>query len=135
MKQRAPSPEPQSSSKGLRVVIGQNSWNKVEFGDDFWAAVSESGADLCWLSESVCGAESDGAAELDCSADLGRAEVATSGFFSLAFRGLGVSRGPRTFRWEFQNSTQQKKNFLVILISSSSPKFTVILMRTVIYFE
>lgn len=117
MKQRAPSPEPQSSSKGLRVVIGQNSWNKVEFRDDFWAAASESGADLCWLSESGCGAESDGAAELDCSADLGRAEVATSRFFSLASRGLGVScglgvsRGPRTFRWEFQNSTQQKKMF------------------------
>lgn len=106
MKQRAPSPEPQSSSKGLRVVIGQNSWNKVEFRDDFWAAASESGADLCWLSESGCGAESDGAGELDC-----RAEVATSRFFSLAFRGLGVSRGPRTFRWEFQNSTQQKKMF------------------------
>lgn len=119
MKHRAPSPEPQSSSKGLRVVIGQNSWNKVEFGDDFWAAASESGADLFWLSESGCGAESDGAAELDCSADLGRAEVATFGFFSLAFRGLGVSRGPRTFRWEFQNSTHKKKNVLVILISSS----------------
>lgn len=106
MKQRAPSPEPQSSSEGLRVVIGQNSWNKVGFKAGFWAAASDTGADTSWLSESDCGA-----AELVCGGDMGKADVVTSGCFSSAFWRFGISRGPRTFRWELQNSVQQNTCF------------------------
>lgn len=58
MKQRAPMPEPQSSSLGLRVVIGQNSWNRVAPGPDLWVALSDSGAEWSRLSESGFGAES-----------------------------------------------------------------------------
>lgn len=51
MKQSAPRPEPQSNSLGLRVEIGQNSWNRVR--DDFLAVASDSGAVLSWRSESI----------------------------------------------------------------------------------
>lgn len=98
MKQRAPWPEPQSSSLGLRVVIGQNSWNKVALGSDLLSLVSDSGAAGGWLSglgESGWGG--------------GDTDVATSrsfSFFSSSFLGFGVSRGPRTFKWELQNSAK-----------------------------
>lgn len=98
MKQSAPRPEPQSSSLGLRVVIGQNSWNKVGFEGGCLAAAaaaSVSGLGCGTESELVCGAGADAAA--------------ASGFFSFSpfFLGFTAARGPRTFRWELQNSVRQ----------------------------
>lgn len=69
MKQRAPWPEPQSSSLGLRVLMGQNLWNKVEPASLLvFDAVSESGsgAESGWGEALVCG--SGGAAVLTLSA-------------------------------------------------------------------
>lgn len=106
MKQRAPWPEPQSSSWGLRVLMGQNSWNRVGLGPGCLAPVSESGAAVSRLSGSVQGADSGGAVEPVCGAAAGGVELTASGFFSSSFWGLGASRGPRTFRWELQNSVQ-----------------------------
>lgn len=103
MKQRAPRPEPQSSSLGLRVVIGQNSWNRVGLEPDCLVVVFDSGIVLGWESESGWGADSGPV----CRGAAGGAEVTVSGFFSLSFWGLGGSRGPRTFRWELQNSRKQ----------------------------
>lgn len=101
MKQRAPWPEPQSSSLGLRVLMGQNSRNKVEPG-------SFSGGDR--VSGSGGGAESDGGEAPVCGAGPGGAVLALSGFFSGSFGGFGASRGPRTLRCEFQNSAQDVEN-------------------------
>lgn len=102
MKQRAPRSEPQFSSLGLRVVIGQNSLNRVALGPDCLVAVSGSGAASCWLPESGWAAESGW--DAICGAVAGGAGVTVSGFFFLSLWGLGASRGPRTFRWELQNS-------------------------------
>lgn len=73
MKQRAPWPEPQSSSLGLRVLIGQNSWNKVEPGAGALLAFDR-------LSESERGAESDGGEALVCGAGPGGAVLTLPGF-------------------------------------------------------
>lgn len=100
MKQRAPRPEPQSSSLGLRVVIGQNSWNGLALESDLvpfeWVSASSS----C-LSESGWRIESGCAVGL-VSRITGVVDVAVSGVCS--FLGLGASRGPLTFRWDRQNS-------------------------------
>lgn len=70
-------------------------------------AVSDSGTAVSWLSESGWGAES----ELVCGAAAVRAEVTMSGcFFFSFFWAFGASRGPRTFRWELQNSRKRKKH-------------------------
>lgn len=106
MKQRAPWPEPQSSSLGLRVWMGQNSWNRVGLGTGCLVLVFESGAAMSSLSGSLQGADSGGAMEPFCGAAADGVELTASGFFSSSFWGLGASRGPRTFSWELQNSVQ-----------------------------
>lgn len=94
MKQKAPRPEPQSNSRGLRVVIGQNSWNRV----GLMVILSESGSVVFCFSEPVWEVEPElvfgGTAEEE------EVEVtpSLSGFFSMSFWDFGVSRGPRTFR-------------------------------------
>lgn len=73
MKQKAPRPEPQSNSPGLRVVIGQNSWNRVGLEPDGLVVVSDSGSVLSWWAESGCGVDS----EPVCGGAAGEAEVST----------------------------------------------------------
>lgn len=110
MKQSAPRPEPQSRSLGLRVVIGQNSWNRVAFCADWMPSVSDWGFIWPWFAES-----SWGAAELICGAALGRADVMLPGL-PWSFGALGVSRGPRTFSWEFQNSVEQYRHSMYLTV-------------------
>lgn len=112
MKQRAPWLKPQFSSLGLRVLIGQNSWNRVGFESDLvpfeWGSAA-----LSWFSASGWKTQSGSAARLVCR--TGGADVATSGFSS--FLGLGGSRGPRTFRWERQNSRKELGSYYSALFS------------------
>lgn len=74
----------------------------MALGSDFLSFVSDSGAAGGWVSELGLGESGWGGGETD---------DATSRSFSSSFLGFGVSRGPRTFKWELQNSAKQLKSY------------------------